>query len=102
MTSQVEELWRDHQAAAFPAECRSKTVDGIDLIMLDADTAGCVSTFLSRGTLDPWRLAALGICYRDLAVAARALVGEPATYYARLEELAGLVLRRVLEISRRA
>jgi hypothetical protein len=98
----MEELWRDHQEARFPAECRSKMVDDIDLILLDADTAGCVSTFVSRGTLDPWRLAVLGICYRDLAVVVHDLLGEPKAYYARLEKLAGLVLRRVREKGERS
>jgi hypothetical protein len=61
--------------------------------MLDADIAGCVSTFLEMGgRLDLWRAAILGLCYRVAALVART-VSEPArTYYGRLERLARLTL----------
>jgi hypothetical protein len=89
----VEELWRQHQAARFPPGCRCEAVGGIDLILIDADTAGCVSAFLAwGGRLDPWRLAVLGLCYHHLAVVLAGLEGEARGYFARLEELAGLVL----------
>jgi hypothetical protein len=70
-------------------------VDGVDFVMLDADTAGCVCTFLTRGSLDPWRLAVLGICYRNLTLLVPTLAEESRSYFARLERLAGLVLRQV-------
>lgn len=100
MTSRIEELWHEHEAARFPAECRLRSVDDIDLVMLDSNTAGCVSTFVSRGTLDSWRLAVLGLCYRDLAVVVRNLLGESEVYFARLEELARLVLICMRDLTR--
>src|SRR5262249_30349579 len=92
----VEELYREHQGAPFPAECRCRAVRGYDLIHLDANTMGCVSTFLQRdGRLDPWWLAVLGLCYRGLTLAAAALEGEARDYFVRLEKVAGLVLEGV-------
>ncbi|MFO0813627.1 MAG: hypothetical protein U0796_10440 [Gemmatales bacterium] len=97
----VEDLWQKHRTAPFPSGCRCKTVEGIDLIHIDADTAGCVSTFLSQGNrLDPWRLAILGLCYHDLPVVVAGLDGAAREYFARLEELAGLVLYRIRDTSK--
>jgi hypothetical protein len=98
---QIEELWRQRREARFPPDCRCEAVAGIDLIHLDADTAGCVSTFLANGgRLDTWRLAILGLCYRHLAVVAAGLTGEAHEYFARLEKLAGLVLRAIRDDSK--
>ena len=100
---QVGDLWGQHQDARFPPGCRCVAVGGIDLILIDADTAGCVSTFLAwGGRLDPWRLAVLGLCYHHLAVVAAGLEGEAREYFARLEELAGLVLVAVRDTGRQA
>jgi len=100
---QVEDFWRQHLDARFPPDCRGETVGGIDLIMIDADTAGCVSTYLAwGGRLDLGRLAVLGLCYQHLAVVVAGLEGEARGYFARLEELAGLVLVAVRDTSQRA
>ena len=96
MGTSVEDIWQQHLDAPFPSGCRCKEVAGIDLIMLDANAAGCISTFISRGRkLDLWRLAILGLCYHSLALVTADLEGEAHDYFARLEELAGLVLAAV-------
>jgi len=56
----IEELWREHKLAAFPQGYRGKDVNGVDFVMLDADVAGCVDTFLSRGNLNLYQTAVLG------------------------------------------
>jgi hypothetical protein len=48
----IEQLWREHKLEAFPQGYRGKDVNGVDLVMLDADVAGCVDTFLDRGNLN--------------------------------------------------
>jgi hypothetical protein len=102
MPSRIEELWRQHEKAPFPAGCRGEEVAAIDLVLIDAETAGCVSTFLGQaGRLDPWRLAILGLCYRNLAVVAAVLEGEDREYFTRLEELAGMVLCALRDKSKR-
>jgi len=97
----IAELWGQHQAAPFPPGCRGEEIGGIDLVLLDATTAGCASTFLARSRkLDPWRLSVLGLCYHDLAVVVAGLKGEARAYFARLEELASLVLCAVRDASK--
>jgi hypothetical protein len=96
----VEQLWREHEAARFPRASRCREVAGHDLIALDYTTAGCVSTFLARGTLDTWRLAVLGLCYQGLGRVVAEVEGEERAYFERLERLAGLVLDSVRDGSR--
>ena len=91
----IEELWKEHELAAFPKGYRGKDVSGIDFVMLDANVAGCVDTFLRRGNLNLFQTATLGLCYRDLSYVIPILNEEGATYYWRLERLAELVLRAV-------
>jgi len=96
MHSRIEELWQQHLDAPFPANCRCKKVAGWDLIMLDADSAGCISTFIDRGgKLDMRRLAGLGLCYHRLALVSAELTNEARDYFRRLETLAELVLTTI-------
>ena len=77
---------------------RGEDVEGIDFVLLDADIAGCVSTFLgNRGRLDLWRTAVLGLRYRDVRYVLPQLDEEGRVYFSRLEVLAKLVLQAVAE-----
>jgi len=91
----IAKLWKEHLSAPFPKDYRGKDVDGIDFVMLDADVAGCVDTFVSRGKLNLYQTAVLGLCYRDLNVVMPDLNEEGKVYYGRLERLAELVLKAV-------
>ena len=93
--SDVEELWQEHLAAPFPGGLRAKDVNGIDFILLDANIAGCVDTFLERGTLNLYQAAILGLSYRDVSYVIPILNEEGAAYFWRLERLAELVLKAV-------
>jgi hypothetical protein len=63
---------------------------GIDLALLDADIAGCVSTFLhNHGKLDDQRRAILRQCRAEIDPVVAALDGEARAYYARLLRAAG-------------
>jgi hypothetical protein len=80
-------------AAAFPSVCRGEEVDGIDLVMLDADIAGCVSTFLGgRGHLDDQRMGILQRCRGELTTVLPRLPAAARDYYSRLQEMADLAL----------
>jgi hypothetical protein len=93
MTAPITQLWQEHEAAEFPPGVRGAEIEGTDLVLLDADIVGCVTTFLTRGgRLDLRRTAVLGLCHRDVALAARALPEPARTYYRRLERLARLTL----------
>ena len=91
----IRELWDEHMSTPFPEAYSGKDVSGIDMVMLDADVAGCVDTFLDRGNLNLFQTAILGLCYRDLNDVIPALNEEGKAYYSRLERLAELVLKAV-------
>ena len=97
----IEELWKEHQSASFPESYSGKDVNGIDFVMLDADVAGCVDTFVSTGNLNLYQTAVLGVCYRDLNFIMPILNEEGRDYYWRLERIAELVLKAVAETNRK-
>jgi hypothetical protein len=69
-------------------------------VLLDADIAGCVLSFIrNKGELDDQRTAILGLCYRELPVVMKDMDGEANLYFARLETLAGIVLRALAKES---
>jgi len=89
----VTRLWQAHLEAEYPDGYRGEEVAGVELILLDADIAGCVSTYLADGgRLDLQRTAILGRCYRDAAVVVSELPSPAREYFARLERMAGAVL----------
>jgi hypothetical protein len=91
----ISELWAEHKNAPFPKGFRAKDVSGIDFVMLDADVAGCVGTFLGRGTLNLYQTAILGLSYRNLTYVIPIINDEGKEYFWRLERLAELVLKAV-------
>jgi hypothetical protein len=95
---EIQALWREHMEAPFPEETAGDEIDGIDLVLADSTTAGCVDTFLRYpGHLDLWRTAILGLCHRDLHVlASRCPRPDQRAYFRRLERLAELVLKAVI------
>jgi hypothetical protein len=69
-------------------------LEDIDMVMLDADTAGCTSAWINNGgALDPRRKRILQTCAEDLGRVVPQ-VSDPAgrQYYRRLHQLAILVL----------
>ncbi|MGK5447847.1 hypothetical protein [Streptomyces radiopugnans] len=42
-------LWQEHLDAGFPADPRGAEFEDIDMVLLDADTAGCVYTWPDNG-----------------------------------------------------
>jgi hypothetical protein len=95
--AEVERLWALHLRAPFPTEphLRDDTVAGMDLALLDADVAGCVSTWIgTNGSLDSGRKDVLtaSICELDRAFP---LIpdGPSREYFERLRTLAETVLK---------
>ena len=98
---EISRLWEQHLSVAFPDKLRSMEIDGADAILLDATIAGCVQTFLDKqGKLDLWRTSTLGLCYGDLARWIAETAGKELKYLKRLQEMARLVLKFVLERSK--
>ncbi|MFI5828459.1 hypothetical protein ACIA6C_14485 [Streptomyces sp. NPDC051578] len=88
-------LWHEHLDAPFPASLRGAEFGDTDMVLLDAETAGCVLTWLNNGgVLDAERTSILQGCIENLD---RVIpqIAEPAgtQYYERLRQLAVLVAR---------
>ena len=91
----IVDLWEEHLTTPFPKGFRGKDLNGIDFVMLDANIAGCVQTFVERGKLNMFQAAMLGLSYRDASFVVPTLNDEGAAYFWRLERLAELVLRAI-------
>ncbi|MEU5721015.1 hypothetical protein [Micromonospora sp. NPDC047738] len=88
----VARLWEAHLRAPFPPRLRGLDIAGVEMILLDADIAGCVSVWLdSNGQLDDWRRTAVASCLRQLDLVQPLLAGQEAAYYRRLRDLAELI-----------
>ena len=70
-------------------------MSGVDFVVLDADIAGCVTTFLKRGKLDLYQTAKLGLSYQRASKAVPILNEEGSAHFWRLERLAELILKAV-------
>ncbi len=99
MNHKIIELWDVHLASKFPHGYGGEVIEGIDLVLLDSDVAGCVTTFIENdGRLDIWRAAILGLCYRDLNIVTNRLSGEAKERFSLLETLSGLVLKDIIAV----
>ncbi|MFJ4467616.1 hypothetical protein ACIP2X_09080 [Streptomyces sp. NPDC089424] len=86
-------LWEEHLGAVFPAGLRGAELADIDMVLLDASVAGCVTTWLNHaGTLDPARSRILQDSIKDLdRVLLEITEAQELQYFHRLRQLAVLV-----------
>jgi hypothetical protein len=92
----LAQLWGEHRRALFPASFRGVDIDGVELILLDADVAGLVQRELNRG-LDGDGVGILWACIADLDKVLP-LINEEycASYFRRLRTAARLLAARHL------
>ena len=76
----------------FPSDCSGVDIRGIDLVTLDSDVAGCVSTFLTRGHLEPGSMDTLYYCNDCLDTVVLELQGYEGWYYRQLQALTSAVI----------
>ncbi|MFI6166304.1 hypothetical protein ACIBCN_05905 [Nocardia sp. NPDC051052] len=89
----VTTLFEAHNKAPFPSRWRGADVAGFDMVMLDADPAGCVSVWLKQqGLLDDWRWNLLAECEQRLIRVIPELDAYGREYYQRLLDLTVLML----------
>ncbi|MEU6353218.1 hypothetical protein ABZ896_28480 [Streptomyces sp. NPDC047072] len=93
---ELSRLWEEHLHAPFPAGFRGVDVAGVDLVLLDSDTAGLVQCELGGGLGDD-AVATLWFCVTRLDEVLP-LIDDPccAGYYERLRRAAGVVAARYL------
>lgn len=69
---------------------------GIDLVLIDSDTAGLISKYIaSRGHLSEDDKRILNHCYSDLKTIAKELSGADRQYFARLRNIAGRIIEKL-------
>ncbi|MFD9591265.1 hypothetical protein ACFWA9_00695 [Kitasatospora sp. NPDC059973] len=89
-------LWEEHRRALYPDSFRGIDVDGVELILLDADVAGLVQRELNGG-LDDSGIAVLWACIADLDKVVPLINSEYcASYFSRLRTMARLVAARYI------
>ena len=94
---QLEELqhifriWVRLRQKLFPSNCSGLDVRGIDLVTLDSDVAGCVSTFLMEGHLESKTMDALYYCDDCLSTVILELQGYEGWYYRQLKALTSAI-----------
>jgi len=90
----LEALWAAHVRTPFPAEARGAEIQGIDLVLLDALAAGCISSVIGA---DAGQGGASAARLRDLAPQVECviphLVGVPREYFSQLGEVIAEALR---------
>ena len=91
----IADLWQEHLDTPFPKGFRGRDLNGIDFVMLDANIAGCVQTFVESGKLNMFQTAMLGLSYRDPTFVLPTINKEGFAHFSRLERLAELVLKKV-------
>jgi hypothetical protein len=85
-------VWVRLRQKLFPSNCSGVDVRGIDLVMLDSDVAGCVSTFLTRGQLDQRQKEYLYFCDECLDVVNRELQAYEGWYFRQLKALTSAII----------
>ncbi len=87
----IVRLWQEHLSTPFPNGLAGKEVEGEGLVMLEADIAGCLVTFLGGNrapALDPKRLEILHECATSLSRICPKLPIEHRAYFDRLRAIA--------------
>jgi hypothetical protein len=92
---EIINLYNEHLTAPFP-DRRGEEILGIDLVLLDSDTAGLISKYIgSRGQLTDDDFRILSHCYSDLKTVVKELNGADRQYFSRLQNIAGLLIESI-------
>jgi len=93
--TEVRRLFAEVQVAPFP-DCRGREVDGVDLVLVDADLVGCVMHYLGQGFRDDaYQLPILERIAGELDRIVPQMTGEGARYFEREARLARATLAAV-------
>lgn len=85
----ISELWEKFRHIPFPENLAGEEIKGIDIVLLDTETAGCIATFIARkGSLDKQRAEILGRCIIDIKIVKGELDFSAQAYFSMLLDLA--------------
>lgn len=91
----IVKLYNEHLTTSFP-DRRGDEVMGVDLVLIDSDTAGLISKYIgARGQLSGDDYKILKHCFSDLKTVINELSGEDRQYFARLQNVAGLIIEKI-------
>ncbi|WP_424210601.1 hypothetical protein ACN20G_00055 [Streptomyces sp. BI20] len=86
----LSRMWEEHVRAPFPPHMRGLEIDGENMVLLDADIAGCVVSTLS-GPLEDKRREVLLLCLAAVEKVLPSIDDDGAfDYYAHLRNMATL------------
>jgi hypothetical protein len=92
-------LYKEHLNAPFPDNYRGVSVNGIELVLLDTEMAGCINSYFGKnGTLNKLKSEkqeVLSKCRNDLSIVVKGLDGYAKVYFQRLKQLADFILSEV-------
>jgi hypothetical protein len=94
VTDRLRQLWQEHERAPFPEGLAGEEINGVDLVLIDADIAGAIASSVDAPrNLDPTSREALVLCRADLERVLPHLSNTPeGLYFARLAAMADLAL----------
>ncbi|KOU26301.1 hypothetical protein F1D59_15575 [Streptomyces sp. INR7] len=89
----LSRMWEQHMRAPFPPHMRGREIHGEDMVLLDADIAGCVVSTLS-GPLDEKRRKVLLLCLAAIEKVLPSIDDEDGAseYYKHLRDMAALAV----------
>jgi hypothetical protein len=64
--TEIRTAWAEFRSLPFPRGCGGEDVDGVCLATTDTYLAGCISTFVERGSLDAQRASVVSSACADL------------------------------------
>lgn len=97
----IEEKYQEFYNQEFPKELRGEEIFGIDLIMLDADTAGILQKFIgNRGKLTKQDFELLERLNHELKTVTKELKGINRTYFSTLWNLSNQVVSELRQTKR--
>jgi hypothetical protein len=99
--NQIEEKYQEFRSESFPVGIAGKEILGIDLVMLDADTAGLIQKYIEYNfklTKPDYDL--LKRLITELKTVTKELAGEARTYFSTLLNLAYRVISELNDTGR--
>jgi hypothetical protein len=92
---EIIKLYNQHLTTSFPNRLGG-TILGIDIVLIDSDTTGLITKFISyRGHLSTDDIRILNHYHSDLRRVVKELDGADRQYFARLQNIAGLIIEKL-------
>ena len=89
-------LYEEHKQAHFPASLRGTQIQGVDLVLLDGDTAGCIDSYFRKSgtqtSLSPEKQEMLSRCRTELSIVVKSLQDDSKEYFQRLLTISDTIL----------